>query len=60
MQEPGDVLITGPSTGHFVKALGNTYQSAWNIMPKNGIYLHAAYRRKLANENTTLPLPNGK
>lgn len=39
IQKPGDIIILGPGTLHWVRSYGISLQSAWNFMPKNLLQL---------------------
>ncbi len=51
IQKPGDVIILGPGTLHWVRSYGVALQSAWNFMPRNIEQLQrAAFREQVNRE----------
>jgi hypothetical protein len=49
VQKPGDLIIVGIGTPHWVKSCGTTINSAWNIGPKTLHQFKAAFDRAALN-----------
>ena len=55
VQKKGDLVYSGPGTMHWVRALSNCIQTAWNVMPKTQQQLESSKRRISVNEQIRFP-----
>ena len=46
IQKPGDMVVSGPGTLHWVRSYGTSLQSAWNIFTDTFKSWQAAFHRQ--------------